>query len=68
MIGVHVQTVCGQGDGEEKMIRIIVESSYCGTIGVINEESDPESKAGLRMDMDSKEIGLAWLQRSFANL
>ncbi len=34
------------------MRRIIAESSYRGTIGVINEESDPESKAGLRMNMD----------------
>lgn len=42
----------GQGNTEEKMRRIIAESSYRGTIGVINEESDPESKAGLRMNMD----------------
>lgn len=42
----------GQGDSEEKMIRIIAESSYHGTIGVINEETDPDAEVGLKMNMD----------------
>jgi sugar phosphate isomerase/epimerase len=42
----------GQGDSEENMIRIIAESSYRGTIGIINENTDPDAEAGLTMNID----------------
>jgi hypothetical protein len=42
----------GQGDSEEKMIRIIAESSYRGTIGIINENTDPDAEVGLKMNID----------------
>ena len=42
----------GQGDSEEKMMRVIAESSYHGTIGIINEETDPDAEAGLKMNID----------------
>jgi hypothetical protein len=42
----------GQGDSEEKMIRIIAESDYKGTIGVINEETDPDAEVGLKINVD----------------
>ena len=43
--------IVGQGDSEEKMIRIIAESGYQGPIGVINEDSDPDAEIGLSMNM-----------------
>lgn len=42
----------GQGDSEEKMIRMIAESSYRGTIGIINENTDPDAEVGLKMNID----------------
>ena len=42
----------GQGDSEEKMIRIIAESSYRGTVGIINENTDPDAETGLKMNID----------------
>jgi len=42
----------GQGDSEENMIRVIAESGYHGTIGIINEDTDPDAEVGLRMNMD----------------
>jgi hypothetical protein len=42
----------GRGDSEEKMIRIIAESSYGGTIGIINEDTDPDAETGLKINMD----------------
>ncbi len=42
----------GQGDSEKKMIRVIAESSYLGTIGIINEDTDPDAEVGLRMNID----------------
>jgi hypothetical protein len=42
----------GQGDSEGKMIRMIAESSYRGTIGIINENTDPDAEVGLTMNID----------------
>ena len=44
--------IVGQGDSEEKMIRIIAESAYRGPIGVINEDSDPDAEIGLLKNME----------------
>jgi hypothetical protein len=41
-----------QGDSEENMIRVIAESGYHGTIGIINEDTDPDAEAGLKMNID----------------
>ena len=43
--------IVGQGDSEEKMIRIIAESGYQGPIGVINEDSDPDAEIGLSKNL-----------------
>ena len=42
----------GRGDSEENMIRIIGESGYGGTIGIINEDTDPDAESGLRINID----------------
>lgn len=41
----------GKGDSEEKMIRIIAESSYQGPLGIINEDTAPDAEVGLKMNM-----------------
>jgi hypothetical protein len=41
----------GKGDSEQEMIRIIAESSYCGPVGIINEDTDPDAQTGLTMNM-----------------
>ncbi len=47
----------GQGDSELEMIRVIKESNYTGPIGIINEDTDPDAKVGLEMNMSGlKEI------------
>ncbi len=41
----------GQGDSETEMIRIIGESTYAGTIGIINEDTDPDAAVGLALNL-----------------
>jgi hypothetical protein len=41
----------GRGDSEQEMIRVIGESSYSGTIGIINENTDPDAEKGLSMNI-----------------
>jgi len=51
----------GQGDSEENMISIIWKSTYRGPIGIINEDTDPDAKRGL-------EINLAGLEKILGDL
>ncbi len=41
----------GQGNIEEKMMKIIKNSSYNGPIGIINENFAPDAKVGLEMNI-----------------
>lgn len=41
----------GDGDIEANMIRIVQESGYIGPVGIINEETHPDAKQGLLMNM-----------------
>jgi len=42
----------GEGTIEEKMMGIILHSSYKGSIGIINENVAPDAADGLKMDME----------------
>jgi sugar phosphate isomerase/epimerase len=42
----------GQGDAELAMMQIVRKSDYNGPIGIINENTAPDAKVGLRMNMD----------------
>lgn len=47
----------GQGNVEEKMMRLILNSNYKGPIGIINENFAPDAADGLQLNMDGiKEI------------
>jgi sugar phosphate isomerase/epimerase len=41
----------GSGGAEAEMIRIVAESGYNGTIGIINEDTDPDAERGLRLNI-----------------
>ncbi len=42
----------GEGTIEEKMMGIILKSSYSGSIGIINENVAPDAADGLKIDME----------------
>jgi len=42
----------GEGTIEEKMMGIILHSSYTGSIGIINENVAPDAADGLKIDME----------------
>ena len=42
----------GQGDSEELMMQIIAQSKYTGTIGIINEDTDPDAEKGLIININ----------------
>ncbi|MEP7109189.1 MAG: TIM barrel protein [Ferruginibacter sp.] len=44
------------GDSEEEMIRIVGESGYRGIIGIINEDTDPDAEAGLKLNIEGLKI------------
>ena len=46
----HIYPI-GKGDSEQEMIRVISESNYSGPIGIINEDTDPDARVGLEMNM-----------------
>jgi len=46
----HIYPI-GEGDSEEQMIRVVSKSAYRGPIGIINEDTDPDAKVGLQMNM-----------------
>jgi sugar phosphate isomerase/epimerase len=46
----------GQGDSEKEMIRIIAESNYNGTLGIINENTAPDAEEGLKMNMEGLKV------------
>ncbi len=51
--GEEVKVVpIGQGDYELNMMRIIWKSSFRGPIGIINENTNPEAKTGLMMNLE----------------
>jgi sugar phosphate isomerase/epimerase len=50
----------GEGDVEENMIRIILESDYQGPIGIINHDENRDAKVGLEREM----VGLKEIVRS----
>jgi sugar phosphate isomerase/epimerase len=43
--------IVGEGDQEYKMMRMVKESSYKGPINIINEETRPDAKEGLKVNM-----------------
>lgn len=47
----HIYPI-GKGDSEQEMIKIVFNSSYKGPIGIINEETHPDAKTGLQMNME----------------
>ena len=46
----HIYPI-GEGDSEEEMIAVVSKSAYRGPIGIINEDTDPDAKVGLQMNM-----------------
>ena len=46
----HIYPI-GEGDSEEQMIAVVSKSAYRGPIGIINEDTDPDAKVGLQMNM-----------------
>jgi sugar phosphate isomerase/epimerase len=42
----------GQGDCELNMMRIVWKSSFHGPVGIINENTNPEAKTGLTMNLE----------------
>ena len=46
----HIYPI-SEGDSEQKMIGVILKSGYKGPIGIINEDTDPDAKVGLEMNM-----------------
>lgn len=53
----------GQGNIEEKMMRIIMDSNYKGPIGIINENFAPDAADGLEMNM----IGIKKILKSLGD-
>jgi sugar phosphate isomerase/epimerase len=41
----------GRGDSEQKMIALVWKSGYHGPIGIINENTAPDAKRGLQMNL-----------------
>lgn len=41
----------GEGDSEQEMIRMVLNSNYTGPIGIINEDTHPDAETGLKMNM-----------------
>lgn len=49
----------GQGNTEKKMIQIVKQSGYDGPIGIINEDTAPDARVGLTMNMEGLQKVLA---------
>ena len=49
----------GEGNAEQEMIRLVKDSGYDGPVGIINEETAPDARDGLTMNMEGLQKVLA---------
>lgn len=49
----------GEGDAEQHMIKLVKDSGYDGPIGIINEDTAPDARVGLMINMEGLQKVLA---------